>query len=344
MMAAAMVFASPSYCAGELGVQPPSNWESTGPQNDLTGTLRTISDVLPRDWKENNEYTDKYGGTCSNKVFFNADGNRYRVDIWLDPAGLTSGPNFIPLTYKGKPTFQYILTYVYAYYGAPADPRNGAGQGNNMASAYTQFTTSQSEIYRSTLAEGASGVQGQFQFKYAIAVPDNQAQGTYNGIIRYQVIRDDTFAVINSGSVGVKIVIGSLFRLSVDRGTVDFENMKPGDTKDNVPVEGVIVKSKTNVGNPWYLKISNDNPLSNGPYMIPNSNLIWYGWTVGKGTWYGNGTDQMSLVPMLVYAGGMSEGVNLPDGTDNHLKFKLAIPKGQPGGKYLSTIKFTMTE
>ena len=142
----------------------------------------------------------------------------------------------------------------------------------------------------------------------------------------------------------VQVTIDNYFRLSVDRGSIDFEKMKPGEAKDNIPVEGVIVTGKTNVGNPWYLKISNDSPLSSGPYIILNSNFIWYGWTDGSGTWYGNGTDQMSLTPMLVYSSGAGEGNNLPDGTKNHIKFKLTIPKGQPGGKYFSNIKLTMTE
>jgi hypothetical protein len=45
-----------------------------------------------------------------------------------------------------------------------------------------------------------------------------------------------------------------------------------------------------------------------------------------------------------MYASGANEGNNLPNGTNNHLKFKLSIPKGQPGGKYLSNVKLTLTE
>jgi hypothetical protein len=229
------------------------------------------------------------------------------------------------------------------FYGV-GDPNNGEGKASYKQTKYSDFSVPYATVYVSTPAESASNVQGQFQFKYAVLVPDNQPAGTYAGTINYQVIRDDTLAVIKSGSANIRIIVGSYFRLSVDRGSADFETMKPGAVKDNVPAEGIIVTSKTNTGNPWYLKISNDNPLSSGPYIIPESNLIWYGWTDGKGTWYGNGNNSITLVPDLMYASGATEGNNLPDGTDNHLKFKLTIPSGQPGGKYLSNIKLTMTE
>jgi hypothetical protein len=336
VIAIAVIFVSPSYCQGELGIEPPANWASTGPQNVLTGTFRTISGVLPGDWKENNEYADIYG-TCSNKVFYNADTNRYRVQISLS-GPLSSGANTIPAS-----NMQYIITYVYAYYGV-GDPNNGEGQASYNNKSYVDFSLAPATVYTSTVQESAANVQGQFQFKYAVKVPDNQAVGTYNGTINYRVIRDDTSAVINSGSVSIRVVVGSLFRLSVDRGSIDFEKMKPGETKDNVPVEGVIVTGKTNTGNPWYLKISNDSPLSSGPYTIPNTNFIWYGWTDGAGTWYGTGTNQLTFVPDLVYSSAANESNNMPNGTNSHLKFKLTIPKGQPGGKYLSNVKLTLTE
>jgi hypothetical protein len=185
-------------------------------------------------------------------------------------------------------------------------------------------------------------VQGQIQFKYAVQVPNDQPAGTYNGTINYEI--DQVGGATVTGSANIQVIVGNYFRLSTDRGTADFETMKPGQTKDNVPVEGIIITSKTNTGNPWFLKISDNSPLSAGPYIIPNSNLIWYGWTDGKGTWYGNGTNAVTLVPELMYASGAAETNNLPNGTNNHLKMKLTIPPGQPGGKYLSTIQLTMTE
>jgi len=231
------------------------------------------------------------------------------------------------------------------YYGT-GEAKNGEGQGTKSNyGQYVNFQTAPTEVYRSTSFEAPAYpafVQAELQFKYGLSIPNNQPPGTYNGTIKYSIERIG--GTTYNGECPISVVVGNYFRLSVDRGSIDFEKMKPGETKDNVPVEGVIVTSKTNVGNPWYLKISNDSPLSSGPYVIPNSSFIWYGWTDGAGTWYGTGTNQMTFVPDLMYASGINDSNNLPNGTNNHLKFKLSIPKGQPGGKYLSNIKLTLTE
>jgi len=342
VIAISLVFGSPSYCAGELGIQPPADWTVGGPINVLSGTSRTISGVLPGNWKEDDEFTVQSGGIvygkCANIVLFNADGNAYKFQISLNgPLISSSSSKTIPVS-----SLSYILTYVYMYYGNP-NPNNGPGKAS-YTQKYVPFSFAPTTLYTSTIPESGSGVQGQFQFKYAVQVPNDQPPGTYSGTINYQVVNASSGATINSGTANINIVVGSEFTLSVDRGTADFETMKPGETKDNVPPEGVIITSMTNDGNPWFLKISDINPLSAGPYIIPNSGLTWYGWTDGKGTWYGNGTNAITLVPSLMYASGATETNNLPNGTNNHLKLKLTIPPGQPGGRYFSTIQLTMTE
>jgi hypothetical protein len=326
-----------SYCAAELGVQPPADWSVDPFVNNShhTGTIRTISNVLPAAFGEDNEIS-AYGNTYSNQVLFNANGNKYQAQISLS-GPLTSGVNFIPVS-----SLQYMTTYVYIFYGL-GDPNDGPGKGG-FNQKYINFSLAPTTVYTSTTFEAASNVQGQFQFKYAVLVPNNQPAGTYRGTINYQIIKDSDHSVINSGTADIQVIVGNLFSLSADRGTADFVTMKPGETKDNVPPEGIIITSKTNDGNPWFLKISDTSPLSAGPYVIPNSNMIWYGWTDGKGTWYGNGTNAFTFVPSLMYASSMTETNNLPDGTNNHLKLKLTIPPGQPGGKYISTIQLTMTE
>jgi hypothetical protein len=313
-----------------LAVSPPatSAWDGSN------GTAITISGVLPGDFKENEEITTQWG-SYSNKTYCNSNQNSYTLKISIG-GDLTSGGNTIPYT-----SLKYIYTYAYNI----TNTKEATGAKNNYGS-YIPFSTIDTLVY--TSGGGADETPGfptyidwEHQFKYAVQVPNNQPPGTYTGTITY-TMNDGTTTLTKTCNISV--AVGNYFRLSVDRGTVDFEKMRPGETKDNVPVEGVIVSGKTNTGNPWYLKISNDGPLSSGPYTIPNTNFIWYGWTDGAGTWYGTGTNQLTFVPDLVYASGANEGNNLPNGTNNHLKFKLTIPKGQPGGKYLSNVKLTFTE
>ncbi len=140
------------------------------------------------------------------------------------------------------------------------------------------------------------------------------------------------------------VTVTSVFELSIDQGVIDFGRMRPGETKWNIPASAVNVVAKTNSGKPWYLKLSNDSPFNSANYIIPNSNFYWTGWTSGAGKWYGTANDQMSTAPKIVYASAAGEENNLPNGTGNHFKFKLAVPENQAPGYYMTTVKFTMTE
>jgi hypothetical protein len=325
---------------------------SVGPPSTYPGELLNSgngSDInisaLPGEWKE-----PQQAAQYSNRLLVqNSNDCYWQVGIRLKD---TTPDLTDPSTGKKLPgsALKWIFTYVGgAYAGGSAADAIGT---RLVPVAYSDFSTSWTYIYNSGLPtiEAPSTFSDhqnrEFQFKYAVKVPDNQPPGAYEGYIEYIANETSNSPMETNIIRNAKIIVTILpyFRLSVDRGTIDFDKMSPGQTKDNIPVEGVIVTSKSNTGNPWYLKISNDNPLSNGPYMIPNSNFIWYGWTDGSGRWYGNGTDQMSLTPMLAYSSGVIEGNNLPNGTNNHLKFKLTIPKGQSGGKYITTVRLTMTE
>ena len=316
---------SDTFPVDRFAVAPPATWSG----NKTNGTARAMTGVLPSDFKEDEEIFTA-DGSYSNRVFCRGLGTtQYRVSIYLD-GNLISGTNSIPAS-----SLKYMLTYT-----------NGIGTKYNYQK-YVDFSTTPADVYlsgpvtiESIFPENASA-ERELQFKYAIQVPNNQAPGTYTANITY---KGEDGSGSSTRTAPISVTVGSYFRLSVDRGSVDFEKMRPGETKDNVPGEGVIVTGKTNTGKPWYLKISNDSPLSSGPYMISNTNFIWYGWTEGAGTWYGTGTNQMTFVPDLVYSSGANEGNNMPNGTNNHLKFKLSIPKGQPGGKYLSNVKLTLTE
>ena len=140
------------------------------------------------------------------------------------------------------------------------------------------------------------------------------------------------------------VTVSSVFELSIDQGMIDFGRMKPGETKWNVPPSAINVVAKTNSGKPWFLKVSNDSPFNSANYIIPNSNFYWSGWTDGAGKWYGTANDQISTAPKIVYASAAGEENNLPNGTANHFKFKLAVPPNQAPGYYMTTVKFTMTE
>ena len=152
------------------------------------------------------------------------------------------------------------------------------------------------------------------------------------------------FALSASQQATFTVTVSSVFELSIDQGVIDFGRMRPGETKWNIPASAVNVVARTNSGKPWYLKISNTSPFNSGTDVIPNSNFYWSGWTSGAGKWYGSAQDQMSTAPKIVYAGTAGEENNLPDGTANHFKFKLAVPANQAPGFYMTTVKFTMTE
>lgn len=327
-----------AYCAmNDYAVCPPGDPSGTG--TSLSGTTRTISGVVPGDWGECNMVSNPPFGYLSNEVRFAASQTRFTYSIRLSTP-LSNGTYTMPAS-----ALKYLFSYVYDYYGL-SDPRNGEGTGGKTNyQTYTDFSAGPTQIYYASPTEVPAfpdTVVSKFQFKYAISVPNNTPPGTYNGVIQYDVTYDggSTF----TATCPIQVTVGSIFKLAIDRGNIDFEKMRPGETKDNTPVEGVIITSTSSSGNPWYLKISNDNPLSSGPNIISNNNLIWYGWSDGTGRWYGNGEDRMSLVPMLMYSGSLSEGNNLPDGTKNHLKFKLTIPRGQASGRYMSTVRLTLTE
>jgi spore coat protein U-like protein len=152
------------------------------------------------------------------------------------------------------------------------------------------------------------------------------------------------FALTSTQQSLFTVTVSSVFELSIDQGVIDFGRMRPGDVKWNIPSSGITVTARTNNGKPWYLKVSAATPFSFGSYMIPYSKFVWTGWTDGAGRWYGTGNNFMTPTPSLVYASGLGEENNLPNGTNNHFKFKLTVPENQAPGVYTTTVKFTMTE
>ena len=150
-----------------------------------------------------------------------------------------------------------------------------------------------------------------------------------------------------TGTAQVMVSVATFFEVNVDRQLIDFNQMKPGETKEYAPNdEGVKVSCKSNTGNPWFLKIHDEQDLTDGNNYIPNSNFFWYGnkGSNASGIWHGNGRDNFTTEPVQAYSAGADEYNNLPDGTDLFFKFKLQIPQKQPKGVYKTAIVFTLTE
>ncbi len=153
-----------------------------------------------------------------------------------------------------------------------------------------------------------------------------------------------SFALNSSKQATFTVAIASVFELNIDNSSILIDRLKPGEVKNDIPSGGVLVTAKTNNGKPWFVKISNDSPFSNGSTTIPNANFSWKGWTEGTGRWFGTGDEKITLTPALAYASSNVEGNNLPDGTKNHFIFKLAVPEKQAPGIYTTVVQFTMTE
>jgi hypothetical protein len=333
VFAVILLFNIPAFGSALLSIDPISAYSGT----NVDGQPRNITGAQPSDFKEDNEVITGFG-SYSNRIQTRGQQGRYKIRIMASGDLISSTGKTIPLA---------NLKYLFTYAGGPNGASDATGTKYNFLS-YVSFSTSWQDIYLCSTAEApfpqVAAAEREFQLKYAIQVPNNAAPGTYTTTLHYRLEDiENPFETVEHTAV-MNVTVINYFRLSVDRGTIDFENMSPGQTKDNVPVEGAIVTAMTNTGNPWYLKISNNSPLSSGPYVIPNSNFIWYGWTDGTGIWQGTGTDAINFVPSLVYSSGAGETMNLPNGTTNHLKFKLTIPKGQPGGKYISNVVLTLTE
>lgn len=164
------------------------------------------------------------------------------------------------------------------------------------------------------------------------------------GILILALSGNCAYALSASQQATFTVTVNSVFELSIDQGLIDFGRMDPGDEKNNIPSRGLTVTSRTNSGNPWYLKINSSSPFSSGDKIIPYSSFRWTGWTDGSGVWFGTNNKTVSASPVLAYSSGAGEESNLPNGTLNHFKFKLNVPKIQAPGVYTTMVKFTMTE
>lgn len=152
--------------------------------------------------------------------------------------------------------------------------------------------------------------------------------------------------------VPASVVVGEVFRLSLDKENIDFGSIsgefkvigrdEPGGFYNQVSCQG-------NNGKPWVLKIQATQPPTfagdNSGKTIPIENFKWK--VIGK-----SGTGQVirenefnsfSLTPQVVYR---SAG---PDDTGNpvtlEFQYGLSVPAlVPPAGRYQTSIIFTLTQ
>lgn len=133
------------------------------------------------------------------------------------------------------------------------------------------------------------------------------------------------------------------FSIETDLTSIDFGNMKPSQTKGDVPSQGVTVRCTTDQGNPWYLRMHLETPLTNvdnPSSFISDENFRWYGIsTTGSGTLVMD--EQDFSIERIAYTAPTGEGGS---GVDVKLQFKLTVPSNIQSGPYFTRIILTLIE
>ncbi len=140
------------------------------------------------------------------------------------------------------------------------------------------------------------------------------------------------------------VVVGSTFRLSVDKNRIDFGLIKPGERIEFYPGRYYNqVTALSNNGKTWYLKMSLPHDLQGARgRIIPRQSLKWQvhstdGQGIKQDGW--NSFQQQST---LVYTSGPQ------DSQGNEVKIRLKYALDTPGdaiaGYYQATIYYTITE
>jgi hypothetical protein len=122
-----------------------------------------------------------------------------------------------------------------------------------------------------------------------------------------------------------------------------FGQVAPGTVMGNIPNDGFDVVCTSDQGNPWFLELRMDQPLTNEVNafsVIPLDNFFFYGiGTTGSGVLV---TERTRLdTPKTVYTSPAAEGA---DGVGITLKFRIDIPRIIQSGRYSGQLIFTLTE
>ncbi len=133
------------------------------------------------------------------------------------------------------------------------------------------------------------------------------------------------------------------FTIETDLKSIDFGPMNPGDTRGDIPSQGVTIRCTTTQGNSWQLRLHLETPLThvtNPSSIITNDNFWWYGVsTTGSGSLVMH--EQNLLTEQIAYTAPAGEGAS---GIDIKLKFKLTLPNSLQSGQYATKIILTMIE
>jgi hypothetical protein len=150
-------------------------------------------------------------------------------------------------------------------------------------------------------------------------------------------------ALLATNGITAVVTVQGTFNLMVNTDSFDFTRMSPGQSGEMSRAEGVEVAGASSDGNPWYLKVSAEKPLTSGSNTIPNENLTWYGSSEGQGQW--NGAEENNLAdPNAAAYISTAEEADQVKKIVNKFKFMLRVPEDTKAGEYSTTVMFTMTE
>jgi len=157
------------------------------------------------------------------------------------------------------------------------------------------------------------------------------------------VMRTPASALLASSSITAVVTVQGMFNLMVNTDSFDFTRLTPGQSGEMSRAEGVEVAGASSDGNPWYLKVSAEKPLTSGINTIPNENLTWYGSSEGQGQWNGAEENNLADPNTAAYISSAEESDQVKK-IVNKFKFMLHVPEDTKAGEYSTTVIFTMTE
>ncbi len=140
------------------------------------------------------------------------------------------------------------------------------------------------------------------------------------------------------------VVVGSVFKLSIDNDHLDFGLIKPGKTVQLYPGRHYNqVAAVSNNGNIWYLKMAVTSGIQGTKGdNIPNDRLKWRVTSVdGDGVAVGD-WNSFTDGPVLVYVSGPQD--TRGNEVKIYLQYALDVPADATSGNYQAAIFYTITE
>lgn len=150
-------------------------------------------------------------------------------------------------------------------------------------------------------------------------------------------------ALLATNGITAVVTVQGTFNLMVNTDSFDFTRLTPGQSGEMSRTEGVEVAGASSNGDPWYLKVSAEKPLTSGSNTIPNENFTWYGSSEGQGQWSGAEEKNLADPNAAAYISTAEEADQVKK-IVNKFKFMLHVPEDTKAGEYSTTVMFTMTE